>query len=274
MKPSHRSATTLIEGLLVVCLGLAAITLVTEMLRFFSTRSAKTTARDAQAREGTLLMDRLRRTLKLAVEVIPTDNGLRIVHYARVDGVLRLVATSIEDLGRGRVVIAREDGTSRREFEVGALDESLVASLGSGRVFGIATEQRAGEADRIRITLRVAGGDLELVSQASSLARGEGLVAHRPPRPPSEMEAELLGGVATPPWPGLPAPRVDPTEFEAQDAPDDATAVPGAEPTDGDIDEETEPEEPPDSEDSGATGGDLPEDEPAPSVPSPEPAQS
>lgn len=239
MNPSRRHAATLIEGLLVVCLGLAIITLVSEALRFFSTRSAKTTQRDAQAREGSLFMDRLRRTLKLAVEVTPTDDGLHVIHYARVDGVLRLVATRVEDQGSGRLLIVREDGTARREFDVGALGEALASNLGSDRVFAAVFETVHGEADRVRLTLRVAGGELELLSQASSLARGPGLVAHRAPRSPSDLEAELLRGVAPPPWPGLPVPQISPSEFEAPDVPDPATAVPGAEPTDGDLEEET-----------------------------------
>lgn len=266
MHARRRHATTLVEGLLVVCLGLAAITFVTEAMRFFSTRAGKSTARDAQAREGTLFMDRLRRTLKLAVEVTPTERGLRIVHYARVDGVLRLVATTVEDHGDGRVVVAREDGSARRQYEVGALDEGLVASLGSGRVFSIRpVEGEAGEADRVHITLRVAGGELELVSQARSLVRGPGLVAHRAPRPPGEIEGELLGAVAPPPWPGLPPARVDPTGFEGPDGVDEATAVAGAEPTDGDLEEETEPAAvEPAGDEGGADPGELPEDEELP----------
>lgn len=239
----RRTGHTLIETVLAVTIGAAVLALVFEALRFFSTRSATTTQRAERAREAGLFMQRLRRTLRLAVRVIPHENGFRVLHQDRVDGRLRLVATRVEVSGKGRVTIYREDGTQKRSYDVGGLEDAQGRSLADSVTLEVDLEGGGLESELLRVLLEGSGGDLVLIARVRSLLIERGLFVSEEERSLADLEEELFGRDQAGPRPdlsGLGEGRSESTGFERPGNGEASVVPPGARPLEGGLPEEAD----------------------------------
>jgi hypothetical protein len=240
----RRTGNTLVETALAITLAAAFMVLVLEAFRFFSTRSGNTVRQAEQAREAGLFMERLRRTLRFAVRVIPTESGFRVLHQARLDGELRLVATRVETAGAGRVVIFREDGSQRRVYDVGGLEDPSGSSLQRTANLEVDLELDPPIAELIRVLLEGGDGALVLIARVRSLLEREGVFVAEEERSLEELEAELLGREVATERPDLSelegGGRVEASGFQDPGAREEAEVPPGAGPVRDDLDDEAD----------------------------------
>jgi hypothetical protein len=240
----RRTGNTLVEAALAITLAAAFIVLVMEAFRFFSTRSGNTMRQAEQAREAGLFMERLRRTLRFAVRVIPTESGFRVLHQARQGGGLRLVATRVEVVGAGQVVIFREDGSQRRVYDVGGLEDPTGSSLQRTANLEVDLELDPPIAELIRVLLEGGDGDLVLIARVRSLLEREGVFVAEEERSLEELEAELLGREVASERLDLSelegGGRVEASGFEDPGVAEEAEVPPGAGPIRDGLDDEAD----------------------------------
>lgn len=84
--PRRRRATTALEAVLVLALGLSLVTLGFRAFRFFSTRTATSADRSEKARRSAIFLERLRRVLRTAFRVVPTERGFVVLGPPRLEG--------------------------------------------------------------------------------------------------------------------------------------------------------------------------------------------